>query len=72
MEGFYTAELFLYGVTDTCSFLDTPFFTTKMFFGDNNIAIQNCGTATHTENFVLQETYNSEGLPDTSSGSLCS
>ena len=39
---------------------------------NNNIVLQNCGTTTHTENFCLQGTCNSEGLPDTSSGSLCS
>ena len=34
MECFSTAYLFLHGVTDTCSFLDAPFFTAKVFFGE--------------------------------------
>ena len=29
-----TAELFLHGVTDTCSLLDVHFFTAKVFWGD--------------------------------------
>ena len=33
MECFSTTELFVYGVADTCSFLDTPFFTAKVFWG---------------------------------------
>ena len=33
MECFSTAYLFLHGVTDTCSFLDVPFFTAKVFLG---------------------------------------
>ena len=33
MESSSTAELFVYGVTDTCSFLDTPFFYSKGVFG---------------------------------------
>ena len=28
-----TAYLLLHEVTDTCSFLDAPFFTAKVFFG---------------------------------------
>ena len=38
MECFFTAYLFLHGVIDTCSFLDVPFFTAKVFLGD--IALQ--------------------------------
>ena len=34
-----TAELFVYGVTDTCSFLDVPFFTAKVFWGDITIFV---------------------------------
>ena len=33
MECFSTAELFLHGVTDTCSFLDVPFFYSKGVLG---------------------------------------
>ena len=31
MECFSTAYLFLQEVTDTCNFLDAPFFTAKVF-----------------------------------------
>ena len=34
MEGFSTAELFLHGVTDTCSFLDAPFLQQRCLRGD--------------------------------------
>ena len=43
MECFSTAYLFLHGVTDTCSFLDAPFFTAKVFLG----GIYNYETPTH-------------------------
>ena len=33
MESSSTAEVFLHGVTDTCSFLDAPFFMQKCFWG---------------------------------------
>ena len=32
MECFSTAYLFLHGVTDTCTFLDMPFSTAKVFW----------------------------------------
>ena len=34
MECFSTAYMFLHGVTDTCSFLDVPFYTAKVLLGD--------------------------------------
>ena len=40
MECFSTVYLFLNGVTDTCSFLDAPFFTANVFFfGEGDITI---------------------------------
>ena len=39
MESFSTAELFLHGVTDTCSFLDAPFLQQSVFWGISQIFV---------------------------------
>ena len=39
MKYFSIAYLFLHGVTDTCSFLDMPIFTAKVFFLGGGISL---------------------------------